>query len=148
MKKTIIVTFVLVGLIMGLKSVSFASDWDKAGKALTIIEGVRVITGGKVDLIGNITGINKPREEAKECRRVITHEPRHYAPYRHERGYRQKEQHYVSYCKTVWVPHMVWKEKYIPRHTEYRPGYGEVVVEAHIEKYLVEEGGHWEKVYN
>jgi len=89
---------------------------------LAIIEGVRVVTGGKVDLIGTITGINRPRYDQV---RYADNPGRH-------RGER------------VWVPHYVWKEVYVPMHTEYRPGCGEVVVEAHYERYEVEEGGHWE----
>ena len=38
---------------------AYASDWDKAGKVLTAIEGIRILTGGNVDIIGTITGVNR-----------------------------------------------------------------------------------------
>lgn len=124
-------------LVIGVSTQGFASDWDKAGKALTIIEGVRIFTGGKVDIIGTITGINRPRQEVRE-----------YSYFRdsdrqRDVGRRRGHGSYERY-ERVWVPHYVWKEKYVPKHAEYRPGYGEVVVEGHYERYRVEEGGHWE----
>lgn len=148
MKKFALVLLIGIGLIMGITTQSFASDWDKAGKILTIIEGVRVVTGGKVDLIGTITGINNPREsrERHEYYREYNY-PQGYA-YRDNRHRSYVEQRNFRYAKRVWVPHLVWRERYVPEHTEYRPGYGEVVVQAHYERYLVEEGGHWETVYD
>lgn len=141
MKRLIILIAIACGCIMAMQAQSFASDWDKAGKALTITEGIRVITGGRVDLIGNITGINNPRgcDRGDGYFRYYSYEP-----VRH-RSYEYRP--HASYYRQVWVPHMVWREKYVPRHTEYRPGFGEVVIEAHYERYLVEEGGHWETVY-
>ena len=140
MRKIIAVAFIAAGIIASTVTISFASDWDKAGKVLTIIEGLRVFTGGKVDLIGAITGINSPRQESRS--------------YRYSRGFDYPRYvinpggHYEYYkdecCTRVWVPHYVWKEKYVPQHTEYKPGYGEVMVEGHYERYLVQEGGHWE----
>jgi hypothetical protein len=124
--------------VIGISTRIFASDWDKAGKALAIIEGVRVVTGGKVDIIGTITGINRPRQEAREYDR------RQYAG---NNGWHRGNDKYERY-ERVWVPHYVWKEIYVPRHTEHRPGYGEVIVEAHYERYQVEEGGHWEIRYD
>ncbi|MBU3912091.1 MAG: hypothetical protein KKD90_05845 [Candidatus Omnitrophica bacterium] len=59
MKKVTIVSMIVVGTLIGTSASSYASDWDKAGKALAAIKGVRIITGGNVDLIGNITGINR-----------------------------------------------------------------------------------------
>jgi hypothetical protein len=104
---------------------------------LTIIEGVRIFTGGKVDIIGTITGINRPRQEAREYNYSRDSDHQQYA--NRGRGHGRYERY-----ERVWVPYYVWKEKYVPRHTEYRPGYGEVVVEGHYERYQVEEGGHWE----
>ena len=151
MKKLIIMAVVAVGLVLGISVNSFASDWDKAGKAFAIIEGVRVLTGGAVDVIGTITGINRPREQVY-TREVVyakgdghrgrfdrDDRPRGHA-YGHDKHFRQCE-------RRVWVPHYVWIEKYVPEHTEYRPGYGNVVVEGHYEKCQVEEGGHWEIIY-
>jgi len=124
-------------LVAGTSVYSFASDWDKAGKALAIIEGIRIVTGGKADIIGTITGINRPGQEVRESRYSREPDQQRYADNYHGRfKYERNER--------VWVPHYVWEERYIPRHTEYRPGYGEVVIEAHHERYQVEEGGHWE----
>lgn len=143
MRKPVIAVLVIAGLVLGFTTFSFASDWDKAGKALAIIEGVRVVTGGKVDIIGTVTGINRPYRQTAEYR-----ERREYG---HDRGYSSRRHGSYEWrndnkCKMVWVPHYVWKEKYVPGHTEYRNGH-EVVVEGHHERYLAEEGGHWEKVY-
>jgi len=134
MKKIAVMALVVVGLVIGVSTQSFASDWDKAGKALTIIEGVRVLTGGKVDVIGTITGINRPREETREYS---------YAREPNRQQYTNKRRERVR-CERVWVPHYVWQERYVPRHAEYRPGYGEVIVEGHYERYQIEKGGHWE----
>jgi len=100
----------------------YASDWDKAGKALTIIEGMRILTGGKVDIVGNITGINKP-QYATAARYVPARPARH---------------HRVRKVK-VWVPHYEWRSEYVPR-----PQCGKMIVEGHYVTYKVESGGHWE----
>lgn len=150
MKKLSIISFLAIALLMAVRTQVFASDWDKAGKVLTVIEGMRVITGGKVDVIGTITGINKPdsREQYREYGNA--RENRKHQYYAYQKHSYPAYEHYRSYShyRQVWVPHMVWKEKYIPRHTEYRPGYGEIVVEGHLERYLVEDGGHWERIYD
>lgn len=133
--KKIITIVLLAGLISGSIVVpTYASDWDKAGKVFAIIEGVRVITGGKVDVIGTITGINRPRERDDH---------REYASYSHDCGnhYGQRKRHCCKY--KVWVPHYVWVEEYVPAHTEYEDG-EKIFVEGHYIKYQVEEGGHWE----
>jgi hypothetical protein len=57
----------------------------------------------------------------------------------HVRGAR-----YEKY-ERVWVPDYVWRQQFIPRHTEFRPGYGKVVIHAHYERVRVQQGGHWEK---
>ena len=129
MKKTILVILV-GGITLAAASPGYASDWDKAGKALAIIEGARIITGGNIDLIGNLTGINRNSwfssgrgNRGDDCRTYAR------APRRPER---------------VWVPHYVWKKKYIPGHEEYDEKYGNIIVEEHYIKYRVENGGHWE----
>lgn len=144
MKKLVIAVVAAAALVIGVNARCFASDWDKAGKALAIIEGVRVITGGQVDVIGTITGINRPRGENRDRKE--------YARGGRDRDfgrprYAYERRPYVKQCEMIWVPHYVWVEKYIPKHTEHRPGYREVVVQAHYEKYQVEQGGHWEEVY-
>jgi hypothetical protein len=141
MKKLAILPLLLVVvLVMAATEKSFASDWDKAGKAFAITEGLRVVTGGRFDIIGAITGINRPHDRVVEREYVRVYEP---APY-----YGRRERHYRGYHKKIWVPHMVWREEYVPEHIEYKPGWGNIVVSAHYERRLVEEGGHWESVYH
>jgi len=107
-------------LLLGFLGVSFASDWDVAGKVLTGIEGLRILTGGNVDIVGNIAGIgNKERKVVR-------------------RAYERKET-----CNRRWVPHFTWKKKWIPAHNEYNQSLGEIFVEGHYIKYKVQEGGHW-----
>jgi len=128
MRKTI--TFILVSafLISSAYPV-YASDWDKAGKAFAIIEGVRVLTGGKVDLIGNMAGIGNNSYSWGG------------SSYRKHHRFRKK-----NYCTTkVWVPKYRWKKKYVPKHEEYDHEYGKIIVDGHYIKYKVERGGHWEK---
>lgn len=137
MKKSVVVALIAGSLVIGLSTCSYASDWDKAGKALAIIEGIRVVTGGKVDVIGAIAGINNPHQEVRGYR--YSREPGYnrYADRNVGRG------RYEQYERT-WIPHYVWRERYVPRHTEHRPGFGKVVIEGHYERYQVQEGGHWE----
>ncbi len=140
--RAISIGLIACALIVGIISTARASDWDKAGKILTGIEGVRIITGGNVDLIGTITGINRGKSErqgSQESRVVRRNDPRgcHRQPECAARYYRHS-------CAREWVAHLVWKEKYIPGHEEYRAEYGRVVfVEGHYVKYQVGEGGHW-----
>ncbi|MFH1360472.1 MAG: hypothetical protein ABIJ41_05480 [Candidatus Omnitrophota bacterium] len=129
MKKLAVVVFAIM-LLIGMASPVLASDWDKAGKALTIIEGVRVLTGGKVDLIGKITGIDR--------------EPR-YVHRGRPASYRAKD--YYPCKERVWVPHYTWKRKYIPKHKEYDGHRGYVIIRGHYVRYQVENGGHWEIVH-
>jgi len=130
--KRIIAIMLFLGVFATAVAPVYASDWDKAGKALTIIEGLRILTGGRVDFIGNIAGINRNAEYARE-----THH-----------DYYVKEEIRRHHPRRVWVPHFVWKRKYIPRHEEYIRGRGLVIIEAHYIEYRVEEGGHWETVYD
>ncbi|MCX5701591.1 MAG: hypothetical protein NTW64_01235 [Candidatus Omnitrophica bacterium] len=144
MKKIVVMALIIGSLAIGISTHVFASDWDKAGKALTIIEGLRVFTGGAVDIIGTITGINRPRQETREYSYSRDSDRRQYAS---NNGWQRGQDKYER-CERVWVPHYAWKVKYVPTYTEYRPGYGEVIVEAHYERYQVEEGGHWEIRYD
>ncbi|MCF7908260.1 MAG: hypothetical protein K9L86_05275 [Candidatus Omnitrophica bacterium] len=102
----------------------FASDWDVAGKVLTGIAGLRVITGGKVDLIGGITGINKNR-------------------YVSSKKYRNQSKNH-EYCQQEWVPYYSWEREWIPTHSEYSKKKGEIIVEGHYIKYKVTNNGHWQ----
>lgn len=120
--KKILVIMLVISLVFGFGIYTYASDWDVAGKVLTGIEGLRILTGGKVDVIGNVTGIGRDRRDRG----------RHY-------GYRHRE-----HCRRVWMPRFVWKKKWVPEHREYDARLGEIIVEGHYIKYKVERGGHWE----
>lgn len=128
--KKIIAVLIVAGVLAGAGGYAYASDWDKAGKALTIIEGIRILTRGSVDVIGTVTGINN-------------REPR-YAGHRDEHRYRSRGPE-AEYCpRRVWVPHYVWVKRYVPERVEYSRRYGRVIVPGHYVEYQVEEGGHWE----
>lgn len=96
-------------------------DWARAGKALTVIEGLRVVTGGDLDVIGKVTGIDRGRRP------------------RHERIAR----HYACREDRVWVPEYRWEKRYVHEHESYDPEYGEILVEGHYIRYQVEDGGYW-----
>lgn len=113
--------------LFGVLTSAYASDWDVAGKVLTGITGLRILTGGKVDIIGAITGSGRARD-----RKYAPSEPRHYSKVRQQP------------CKRVWVAHYVWKKEWVPEHTEFDNNLGEVVVEGHYIRYKVESGGYWE----
>ncbi|MEI8350236.1 MAG: hypothetical protein WCI77_08795 [Candidatus Omnitrophota bacterium] len=132
MKKTIVLVFV-TAILLGCCEKSFASDWDVAGKILTGIEGVRIITGGKVDVIGTMTGINRTKDKNQYARSRDNRRDDHY---RHDER-----------SDRTWVPDYAWRRIYVPEHKEYHAGYGEVIVEGHYIKYKVEDGGHWETRY-
>ncbi len=108
--------------VIGCAALSYASDWGTAGKVLTVIEGLRVVTGGQVDVIGTITGINGARNRAVSGGA------------------------YYGRYERVWVPHYVWVRQYIPRHIEYIRGRGRVMVGGYYAKVRLERGGHWETV--
>ena len=123
MKKAVI-GVLLFTLSLCCPPAGFASDWDKAGKALTIIEGLRVLSGGDIDVIGNLTGTSRPREK---------HTP--------------QVARRADCSRKVWVPHYQWERKYVPEHEEYDEVLGRVIVEAHFVKFKAENGGHWEYEY-
>lgn len=123
----LIVALVLGGALGFTRPVQ-ASDWDKAGKALAILEGARVLTGGRVDPVGFLTGVHNGRQGG-----FFAREPRTY--------YAKSAPH----CpEPVWVPEYTWKKKYISEHEEYSEKYGTVVVEGHYIRFRVEDGGHWD----
>jgi len=136
MKKVTIIILCLT-FTGGISNVSYASDWDKAGKVFAIIEGMRVLTGGKVDVIGNVTGINNqatyvPRKIQKK------HKPRPRQRYVYHK-------HRGRDCfDRVWVPHYKYTKKYIPKHEDHHKRYGQIIVDGHYIRYKVESGGHWE----
>lgn len=142
-------------MIIGMAGISYASDWDKAGKALTVIEGLRVVTGGKMDLIGNIFGFGR---ETGRPEHAYSREPSRveYVVYEADRcpgrgcgnhyGHQKFHRQHFEYAERVWVPHYVWSEEYVPAHSEYRDGY-EIYVPGHYVSVKLEEGGHWETRY-
>jgi len=118
----------IFAMVIGLSTASYASDWDKAGKALAIIEGARILTGGRVDIIGNFTGINQNNRSRSR-----------------QRGYSDRyARNYSCPPQQTWVPNLVWRKKYIPEHEEYRNNYGRIIVGSHYIRYQAEDGGHWE----
>lgn len=104
----------------------YASDWDVLGKVLTGIEGTRLISGGKIDIIGTLNGIDNNRY-------------RYSAP-RYNYHCRRK---YNDCCRRIWVPTTVWKRKWVPTHRECHHG-REVIVKGHYVEYEVETGGYWQ----
>jgi len=118
-------------LVIGITASAFASDWDVAGKVLTGVEGVRIVTGGKIDPIGKMI------EFIQGGPQRVRQEERYAYRYNDRETYRRE-----------WVPHYAWKKKYISEHREYNEKYGEIIVEAHYIRYRVEEGGHWEDKYD
>lgn len=51
------VALLMIGIILSLAVPVYASDWDKFGKAAAVIEGLRVVTRGNVDIIGELAGL-------------------------------------------------------------------------------------------
>ena len=123
--RKVVAVLLSLSLLAGFSYNSFASDWDVAGKVLTGLEGLRILSGGKFDPIGNIGGINTKEQAAYR---------KHY-----------KHSHTChKHCQKVWVPNYKWKKKWIPAHKEYHKKYGEVLVEGHYIKYKVKHGGYWD----
>ncbi|MFC1704356.1 hypothetical protein ACFL1E_06220 [Candidatus Omnitrophota bacterium] len=118
----ILVVAVMITGVVGFLPASYADDWGTAGKVLTGLAGLRLLTGGKIDIIGAMTGVNRDEDREYSGRRYAKH-------YCHEHR--------------TWVPNLIWKKKYIPEHAEYDEEYGEIIVEAHYIKYQVERGGRW-----
>jgi len=116
---------VLVLVLFGFCGLAFSSDWDVAGKVLTGIEGLRIISGGNIDLIGNLTGINS--NTTKSSSRV-----KYYYVYNQD-----------DCCQRTWVSNYVWKKKWISGHHEYDKKLGKIFVEGHYIKYRIKKGGHW-----
>ena len=102
----------------------YASDWDKVGKALAGIEGMRLLTGGNIDILGTVTGMNARNRQSQQ--RTVIHHVYEPAPQR------------------VWVPpREVWAKKWVPEYTTYDDELGEIVVEGHYIKYRTEKEGYW-----
>jgi len=56
MKKLIVIATIGI-LSLGFAISTYASDWDTFGKVMAGVTGLRVITGGQVDIVGGIFGI-------------------------------------------------------------------------------------------
>lgn len=113
--------------LLGLSATSFASDWGIVGKVLTGIEGARILTGGRFDVIGNVmdvANIRQDRDGSVYEKRVYVVEDR--APGRR-----------------VWVPTYSYREDWVPAHWECDPRLGKVFIEGHYVTYQVENGGYW-----
>lgn len=135
--KNILIMFAASVFILGLSAVSYASDWDVAGKVLTGIEGLRIISGGNIDVIGHIAGIN---------RNGNTQGQEYSHNYYRQQGQEYAHNHYrkTEHYSKVWVPHYVWVRRWVPGHFEYVGRQGKEFVPGHFVRYKVERGGHWE----
>lgn len=121
-----------VAALLSFSAGAFASDWDLVGKVLTGVEGARILTGGRVDIIGSVMdigGLRRGEDRVVRQERVIVVER-------------------PAACERVWVPHYTWKKVWVPGHTEWDPELGKVYIEGHYAKYKVEDGGHWEYAYS
>ncbi len=123
------VMILLMGFMMmgGFVSSGYASDWDKAGKILTGIEGLRILSGGRIDIVGGLTGINRQSDHTR-----FERSGQYYGP------------HYRNSCERVWVPEYTWRRQWVPAHREYDRRGGYRFVEGHYVEYKVANGGHWE----
>lgn len=126
MKQYMIITITLL-VLTGVSFPAQASDWGTVGKVLTGITGMRLLSGGKVDIIGNIAGVD---DNSHHSYTYTTVYDRH--PHRH-----------VSSCNKTWTPGYTWKKKWVPEHTEYDHRHGHVTVEGHYVTYKKEHGGSW-----
>ncbi|MFH1772130.1 MAG: hypothetical protein ABH872_04865 [Candidatus Omnitrophota bacterium] len=63
MKEKVVLLFAALAMFSG--AATYASDWDTAGKILTGIAGLRILSGGKVDIIGSMTGVNQSQNNAQ-----------------------------------------------------------------------------------
>lgn len=142
MMKKFMIALLVAAISFTASQPAFASDWDKAGKALAIIEGLRIVTGGNVDLVGGLTGINKQSYGYSHQRRKNHYRNDKHKHYSRRNHYRE---HTRSYCsEKVWVPRVTWEKKFIPQHEVYDEDLGhKVIVEAHYVKYKTNDGGYW-----
>lgn len=99
--RKLIICVLAAGVGIGLAIPSYASDWDKFGKAAAVIEGIRILTRGDVDIFGNILGINRQNKP-----KVYVEKPRY--------DIRKPGQR----LECVWVPRTVWKKRYVVKVQE------------------------------
>ncbi|UCC95274.1 MAG: hypothetical protein JSW40_00575 [Candidatus Omnitrophota bacterium] len=121
-----IAVFLISAVLIGFASYCYGSDWDKVGKIFAGIEGLRILTGGNVDVVGTFTGINN------NDRYIVRRSKHHHHTY--GRG---------GSCRRIWAPRFTWKKRWIPTHKEYDEELGEIIVEGHYIKYKINNGGYW-----
>ena len=128
--KVLLVFLLSIGVILGPTSAVYASDWDTVCKVLTGITGLRILTGGRVDIIGSMTGTNRYNRSSRYYQPSRNYYISYYGPRPRYRYYeRQKPCAYQRQCERVWVPRrVVWRRVY--RHGRYV-------------KYRAVEGGYW-----
>jgi hypothetical protein len=131
MKKSMIMMLLIAFMTVGSVP-AYASDWDKAGIILTGIEGLRIVSGGNVDLIGSMFGIGNQKNHVEYS-------------YEYRSKHHKKFTNRYQCFEKVWVPHYVWERRYVPKHVECRDGHKKVIVEAHYIEHKIERGGHWEQ---
>ena len=117
--KKIAAIILAAAIVSSASGVALASDWGVAGKVLTGLEGLRILSGGKVDPVGGMFGVNRNDRENQS----------------RGHGYYQQRN---------WTPSYVWVKRWVPEHTEYDPSYGEILVEGHYIQYKAENGGYWQ----
>lgn len=140
--KKLLTLLLSVTLIGSTPAISYASDWDKAGKALTIIEGLRLVSGGKIDVVGGFgEAVTGHKYTNRDSVSYYEPKPRHH---RRHRPYQKVVKHYHCSHERIWVPEFRWIKKHIPEHEEIHPEYGTIVVEEHYIRIKEEHGGHWE----
>lgn len=142
MKKLLIAGLATVLLLAAAKP-SHANGWEEAGKALTILTGLRIISGDRIDPVGVFTKRDSGHSHHSKHRSYRKGYDRGY-----HKGYRDHHEYERVCVIKQWVPHYVYKTKYIPRQKKYDPNYGTMItIEGHYVEYKEEHGGHWETSY-
>lgn len=140
--KRIIILLLAVSFGGSMVTTSYASDWDKAGKALTVIEGLRLFSGGSIDVIGGfgeaVTGRKYTNRDS-----YVYYEPARRQIRRH-RPHKKIVKHYYCTQERIWIPEYRWIKRHVPQHEEIHPEYGSVIVDEHYIRIKEEHGGHWE----
>ena len=112
MRQRIALITLTIAVIATSSVTADANDWGTVGKVLTGVTGLRLITGGNVDIIGNLTGINSDRAH--------TYGRRNTRYYTHSRRCHYMSQPIVVYEKE-WVPGYTIHDRY--RGTTFIEGY-------------------------
>ena len=117
----------LVMALLSFSATSFASSWGMVGKVLTGIEGARLLTGGRFDVIGNVMDAVNIRQDRPG---TVYQQPVYMV-----------EQPVPA--NRIWVPTYSYRDEWVPAHWEYNPQFGRVFIEGHYVEYKVENGGYW-----